>query len=410
MSFKVTCPNCAHEFQSDDAMKTELRNQMVDWQRKKDDEFRVKEQQFQQQMQEKEALAQQAIITEREKIAVQMEQQVRQQLQQDYELQMKHLHKTNAENEEKLRASQQKELYYIQREQEIISKEKELDLTLQTQLLEERNKLTGIIRLEEEAKLKLTEQQTQLKIQELEMKLEQQKKLAEEMKRKAEQGSMQLQGEAQELILEELLRSTFATDMISEVGKGVRGADCIQTVRNSSGQVCGKIIYESKRTATFGADWIEKLKSDMRSQGAELAVLVTHVMPKDMNGFGEKDGVWICNFQEVRLLANVLRQTIMKVYNVSKYQENKGDKMTMIYDYVTGREFSEQIKAVREGFHSMQSSIQRERDQMEKNWKMREKQIEKVLLNLTHISGSIEGLAGADAQDIGLLEEGMDES
>ena len=225
------------------------------------------------------------------------------------------------------------------------------------------------------------------------------------MRRKHEQGSMQLQGEVQELLLENILHHTFPHDKIVPVGKGVRGADCIQTVCNPYGNECGKIIYESKRTANFSADWIDKLKADMRSQGADLAVIVTQTLPKDMERFGEKDGVYICTFAEVKSLAIVLRNSIMEVFKLTRSQEHRGDKMHMLYDYLTGREFGEQWKAIREGFLSMKISIQRERDAMEKLWKAREKQLEKVLLNAAHIRGSVEGIAGSDAVNLNLLED-----
>jgi hypothetical protein len=215
---------------------------------------------------------------------------------------------------------------------------------------------------------------------------------------------MQLQGEVQELILEELLRTNFPFDIISEVGKGVRGADCIQTVRNHFGQECGRIIYESKRTKDFSGDWIEKLKKDMRSSGVDVAVIVTQCYPKGMDCFGEKDGVWICSFEEAKAVAFVLRDTIIKLFTATKNQENKGDKMHMLYDYLTSTEFSEQWKAIREGFMSMKLSIQKERDAMEKLWKAREKQLEKVLLNAAHIRGSIEGIAGTDSIQLNLMD------
>jgi hypothetical protein len=252
------------------------------------------------------------------------------------------------------------------------------------------------------------ETEYQMRMKELEKQLEDQKKLAEEMRRKAEQGSTQLQGEIQELALEEMLKTAYPFDIITEVGKGVRGADCIQTVRNNFGQVCGKIIYESKRTTNFSADWIEKLKADMRSLGAEIAVLVTKTMPKDMECFGIKDGVWICSYGEVKALTNVLRDGIIRIAGAVKSQENKGDKMHLLYDYLTSSEFAEQWKAIREGFMSMKLSIQRERDTMEKLWKAREKQLEKVLLNAAHIRGSVEGISGMDSVDLNLLENGTD--
>lgn len=216
---------------------------------------------------------------------------------------------------------------------------------------------------------------------------------------------MQLQGEVQELILEELLRNAFPFDLIDEVGKGVRGADCIQVVRNNFGQECGKIIYESKRTANFSGDWIDKLKKDMRSACVDVAVIVTQCYPKGMDCFGEKDGVWICSFEEVKAVAYVLRDGIIRLSNATKFQENRGDKMHMLYDYLTGSEFSEQWKAIREGYMSMRISIQKERDAMERMWKSREKQLDKVLLNATHIRGSIEGIAGADSIQLSLTDD-----
>ena len=142
----------------------------------------------------------------------------------------------------------------------------------------------------------------------------------------------------------------------------------------------------------------------MRVLGADVAVIVTQAMPKDMETFGEKDGIWICTFSEVKPLVSVLRDLVMKVYQASKSQENKGDKMTLLYHYLISGEFSEQWRAIREGFMAMKISIQKERDQMEKLWKAREKQLEKVLLNAAHIRGSIEGIAGMDV-DLNLLPE-----
>jgi hypothetical protein len=244
-----------------------------------------------------------------------------------------------------------------------------------------------------------------MKLAEKQKQLEAQIELAQVMKRKAEQGSMQLQGEAQELLLENILQNTFPFDRITPVGKGIRGADCIQAICNPVGQECGKIIYESKRTNAFSVEWIEKLKKDKRSQGADIAVIVTQTLPKDMERFGEKDGIYICTFAEVSSLASILRDTILKVFALTRSQENKGDKMQMLYDYLTSSEFSEQWKAIREGFMSMRLSIQKEREAMEKLWKAREKQLEKVLLNAAHIKGSIEGIAGADAINLNLFED-----
>ncbi|MCR6720357.1 MAG: DUF2130 domain-containing protein [Chitinophagaceae bacterium] len=297
----------------------------------------------------------------------------------------------------------------MRKEQDLKNREAEIEINIQKQLQLEREKLSEEIRKIEEERIAVKEVEFSLKVKELEKQLEDQKKLAEEMKRRAEQGSSQLQGEVQELALEDMLRSSFPFDAVMEVGKGVRGADCIQVVRNNNGIDCGKIIFESKRTKEFSNDWIEKLRADMRSQGADVAVLVTQTFPKDMNQFGERNGVWICSYTEVKSLVFLLREGIVKIATAIKNQENAGDKMHLLYNYLVSAEFAEQWKAIREGFMSMRLSIQKERDAMEKLWKAREKQLEKVLLNAAHIRGSIEGIAGLEDVNLRLLEEGEEE-
>jgi hypothetical protein len=334
-----------------------------------------------------------------------MEESLRRTISSDYENQLKLMENSMKEQDEKLRLSRQRELEFLQKEQALTQKEEELQLELQRKLQEQRNELAEQIRRQENEKFNLKDTEYQLKLKELEKQLDDQKKLADEMRRKAEQGSMQLQGEVQELILEELLRTYFPFDLVTEVGKGVRGADCVQTVRNQFGQECGKIIYESKRTKEFGGDWIEKLKKDMRNTGADVAVIVTQCYPKDMDCFGEKDGVWICSFDEVKPVAYILRDTVIKTSNIMRSQDNKGDKMHLLYDYLLSNEFSEQWKAIREGFLSMRMSIMKEREAMEKLWKAREKQLEKVLLSAAHIKGSIEGIAGSDSIQLSLTDD-----
>lgn len=344
----------------------------------------------------------------KKKIAEQLEAQLRRQLAGDFENKLRLLEQANEENEERLKLARQKELEYLQQQQRLLDKEKQIDIEIQRKLLEARTDLEQQIRRQEIEKLSLKETEHQLQLKELQKQLDDQKKLADEMRRKAEQGSMQLQGEVQELALEELLRSAFPFDAITEVGKGVKGADCIQIIRNKFGQECGRIIYESKRTAAFSIDWIDKLKNDMRSQGADVAVLVTQRLPKDIERFGEKEGVHVCTFADVKALAYVLRESIIKLSTALKSQDNQGDKMQLLYNYLISNEFSEQWKAIREGFLSMRNSIQREREAMEKLWKSREKQLEKVLLNMAHFKGSIEGIAGQEF-NLNLLEDGLDD-
>lgn len=392
MATEIKCPNCGHQFEPNDAIREEvekeLRSKAADWQKKKNEEFQLK------------------LEDEKKKMQEMMEEQIRKNIAADFENKLLLLEKNNKDNEEKLKQARQQQLDFLKKEQDLKNKEAELELSVQVKLQEEREKLSVEIRKLEEQRIAAREMEFQLRMKEMEEKLEAQKKLAEEMKRRAEQGSMQSQGEAQELVLEDLLRSSFPFDKIEEVGKGVRGADCMQTVVNKTGQECGKIIFESKRTKDFGGDWIEKLKADMRSQGADVAVLVTQAFPKDMTSFGEKDGVWICGFAEVKPVVQLLRDGIIKISTAIKSQDNKGDKMHLLYNYLTSPEFAGQWQAIREGFLSMKLSIQKERDAMEKLWKAREKSLEKVLLNAAHIRGSIEGISGTDV-DLNLLGNGM---
>jgi hypothetical protein len=416
MATLIKCPNCGFEFPLEDALndelkesiekeKQQLRQQMLEYKKTKEDELRRKEEDFARQKQLQEDGFQKKLDDELKKKNQQLEESIRKSLSADYENQFRMLKESATENEEKLKEARKKELEFLQREKALRDKESEMELQLQRQLMVERGKMKEQLQKEEHEKMNLKEQEYQLRMREMEKQIEDQKKLVDEMKRKAEQGSMQLQGEVQELLLEEILRSTFPFDKIEEVGKGVRGADCIQAVRNQFGSEAGKIIYESKRTKDFGGDWIEKLKHDMRTLGADVAVIVTQAFPKDMDRFGEKEGVYICSFAEVRSVALLLRNAILKIADTKKSQENRGDKMVMLYDYLIGNEFGEQWKAIREGFMSMKLSIQKERDAMEKLWKAREKQLEKVLLNAAHIKGSIEGIAGADAVNLNLLED-----
>jgi len=385
--------------------KKDLREQMISFTRKKEEEFQKRTADVEKLLGQQQDLFNKKLNEEKKQLQQTMEENLRKSISADFENRLALLQPSNQDHQEKLKLARDKELQFLQREQELKNKEAELELSVQRKLQEEREKIAGEIRSIEEQKTAAKETEHQLRLKEKEKQLDDQKKLIEELQRKAEQGSMQLQGEVQELALESLLQASFPFDMVEPVGKGVRGADCTLTVRNNLGQECGKIIYESKRTKNFEGDWVDKLKHDMRQQGAQLAVLVTRVMPKDMDCFGEKNGVWICDFSEVRALSQVLRDGIIRIFQAARTQQNKGDKMQLLYDYLTGSEFSEQWKAVREGFSTMKTSIQRERDMMEKLWKAREKQLEKVLLNAAHIKGSMEGIAGQDSFNMDLIDD-----
>jgi len=279
-------------------------------------------------------------------------------------------------------------------------------------LKREKDELRDVVVLEKEMefseklkdeKIKIKKQVDEastMKIKELEKQLEVQKELAEEMKRKAEQGSMQLQGEVQEIAIEEMLISLFPFDLISEVGKGVKGADVIQKVRNKTGSECGTILYESKRTKAFSNEWITKLKTDAVASKADICIIVTEAMPEGIDKIGQKDGVWICTFNDFKGLVFVLRESLIKINDAYTSQTNKGEKMQMLYDYLTSTEFRLQVGAIIEGFTELQISYMQEKRAMERIWKQREKQLEKVLLNTNHFIGSVKGITGSSIPDL----------
>ncbi|MBC7830148.1 MAG: DUF2130 domain-containing protein [Chitinophagaceae bacterium] len=415
MATDIKCPECGKIFDVEEVIAGDIEekfkkeyssklqqslNSLTEERKKLHQEQNI----FEEKKKKENELFQQKLIQEKQKIEADLQQQLTRSITSDFEHKLKMLEQNNHDQEEKLKLARQKELEFMQKENQLKNKEAELEISIQRKLQEERVKLSEDIRAIEEQKIAARETEFQLRMRELESQLEVQKKLAAEMTRKAEQGSMQLQGETQELLLEEILREHFPFDSIVEVGKGVEGADCMQIVRNGVGTECGKIIFESKRAKSWNNIWVEKLKTDMRNKQADLAILVTQSFPKGMNCFGERDGVWICSFKEVTGLTTALRNAIIRIADTRKSEENKGEKMQMLYNYLTGIEFRQHIEAIVEGFMSMKISISKERVQMEKLWKEREKQLEKVLLNTSGMYGSIKGIAGSSVNTIPLLE------
>jgi len=215
---------------------------------------------------------------------------------------------------------------------------------------------------------------------------------------------MQMQGEIQELALEEILRGLFPYDGVEPVAKGAAGADVIQSVNNEFQQQCGKIIYESKRTKAFSDSWTDKLKTDMMNTGSNLAVIVTEALPKEMNRFGKKDGVWICGFNEIRSVALILREMLIREYTALSSISNKGDKMELLYQYLTSDNFRQRVECIVGGFCSIKEQLDNEKRAMQKIWKEREKQLEVVIGNTIDMYGSIKGIAGNAIGTVQALE------
>lgn len=310
---------------------------------------------------------------------------------------MNEYEKIITDQKQSIELMKRKELDLLNLQRELKDNEERMKLDMEKQMLDKEKEIR-------EKAVRIEQEKNELRNRELEKQLDVQKKLIDELKKKAEQGSQQLQGEVQELAIEDFLRLNFPFDKIIEVKKGEHGADAIHIVINNLQQDCGKIIYESKRTQAFNEKWIEKLREDQKNSGSEIAVIVTESMPKDMDRFGLRNGVWVCGFQEIKSLAFVLREMLLMTHSVKLVQENKGDKMELLYNYLTSNEFRQQVEAIVEGFTSMQNDLIKEKIAMEKLWSSREKQIRKVLLNTSSMYGSIKGLAGNSLGNIKALE------
>jgi len=404
----IKCPECGHQFDISDVLynqvEHELKQQFETQLKQERDKFRAESEKIRRQGEqlEKDRAEQQETIEKAikdrlqqekraltEKISIQMREEQADQVKalqdelQDKTKQVKELHKAEAAIER------------LKREKaEVESKaEAEMERKLSQSLAEERRK----IRESEEEK-------SEKKVAERDQIIHQMKEQMEIMKRKAEQGSMQLQGEVQELIIEDWLSANYPLDTIEEIKKGARGADCLQTINTRSAVNCGKIYYESKRAKAFQPAWIEKFKADIREKGANIGVLVTETLPADMTRMEFREGIWICSFLEFKGLSNVLRESIISMHRVVSQQENRGDKMSLVYDFLTSNEFRLQVEAIVEGFTQMKIDLDSEKRAMASIWKKREKQIDKVLLNTSDMYSSIKGIAGNAVPAVRQLE------
>lgn len=401
---KIKCPNCAHEFDVEEALSGKMQAHFkAEYERKvaeqaeifnKERSILAKEKEEFEQKKEKEN----ELFKEKLELRLVKEsEKIQKQTNEAFEQQLKALQQENEKKKEENRALRAQEIDLLKRENELKEKAEDLKLNVQKELLEKQTEI------EDKAKAKEREAMA-LKEKEYQKQLDDQKKLIDEMKRKAEQGSMQMQGEVQELALEELLRNAYPFDDIDEVAKGVRGADCIQTVINSLQQNCGSIVYESKRTKNFSNDWINKLKQDQINCKADIAVIVTETFPPEMDRFGEKNGVWICGFNEVKSVSLVLRALLLKTQSIKSSDENKGDKMELLYSYLTSNEFVQNINRIIENYDSMIQQLNYEKKAAFKNFATREKQIWGVQENINVLFGSIKGIAGNELSTSAILE------
>jgi hypothetical protein len=412
MSTPITCPTCKTKFNLEEVLtedveksiKEKYENQnkeLVAQLKLKEEAFAIEQKKFEENKKKENDLFKERLDKATALAQQTMEIEIRKKMEDEQKAKMDFYAKQQAENEEKLKSLQNKELEVLKlnkllKDQEaatvhLLDKQKfELEIQL-------RDKITEDLQ-------KTAEQKYEFKLKELEQKLSQQTKLIDEQKRKMEQGSMEQQGEIQENMVKEKLTSLFPFDEITDVAKGKKGADIIQTIRNSNGVVCGQIIYESKNTKNWSNEWAEKLQGDVREQKADMGVLISQVLPKHIKNIGKEKSIWICSYAEFEGVAAMLREAVIAVFESKQSQENKGDKMIQLYDYLNGNDFKQKWEAILIGFGNMKKSIDRQRIFYNNTLAEQEQIANSIIINANNFLGSIKGISGSSMDEMRMLE------
>ena len=299
--------------------------------------------------------------------------------------------------DEKLAQAQQAQVELIKKQRELDDAKRELELTVAKRVQD------GLIEVRQQAK-KEAEDEQKLKVLEKEQTIAAMQKQIEDLKRRAEQGSQQLQGEVQELELENLLRLKFPFDTIEPVPKGEFGGDVLHRVFANSGQCGGTLLWEFKRTKNWSDAWLVKLRDDQRAAKAEAAIIVSHTLPKGVETFELIEGVWVTHPRAALPVAMILRQSLLEIALARQSSEGQQSKTEMVYQYLTGPRFRQRVEAIVEAFSTMQEDLDKERKAIMKQWTKREQQIERVMQATVGMYGDLQGIAGKSLQEI----EGLD--
>ena len=393
----IKCPNCGTEINVSDVLFHQVQEQLKkEYDAKaaaKDQEYQAKEMKLQQAqnslIKAQEAMQEQVDTTVNARLSEQkskLEASLRAQIDMDKNEQVKAL-----ENELNQKSEQVKEfnktkamVSQLQREKDELKEfiEAESELKFNAMLVQEKEK----IRATESEKNKLDVQKRDKLIDDLTKRLE-------DAQKRLEQGSNKLQGEVKEIELRDYLKQAFPIDAIDDVKNGVRGADVIQVVKNNIGLPIGTILYERKQTLNFSEGWISKLNDDGRTSKVDVCVLVTRAMPKDNNETHLRDGVWVCTFDDLPLLTILLRDGLTKQSAALVVQENKGDKMTMLYDYLLSNDFKNHILGILDAFKKMDKAVRKEKEDMVKRLAERESHIWQAKNSILSFWGRVDGIA-----------------
>lgn len=399
-SDNIACPECGTEIEITAALSTQLgeklRKEFEAKQRDREREFADREAALNAQQEavgkEKESLDQEIaarLASEREKLRAEEAAKAKEQV--TVELQDKDTELASAR--EQLKLAQQSELDLRKKARELEEAKEQLDLTLARKLDEERAKIR-------ESAKKEVDEERQFKDAEKDKLIGDLKQQIGELKRKSEQGSQQLQGEVLELGLEDLLSRHFPYDNIVPVPKGVHGGDVLQEVHDQAGYACGAILWESKRTKNWSDAWLAKLRDDQRAAKAQIAVLVSIEMPKEIQTFSSVDGVWVTSWACALGIAQALREGLLEVAHAKQAMDGQQGKMELLYNYLSGPEFRHRVDGIAEAFVTMKSDLESEKRSMQRIWAKREKQLERAIVSTSGMYGDLQGIVGRSLPEI----------
>lgn len=378
---KIICPNCKNEIEISQAIEHKIQEEVLE---KAHAKYRE----------------------ELEKQKKEIEDKAEKRIKDELELKFKDSQNALDESKEQNRGLRDQLLEITKQLRFLKQKDEERELEMQKKLTLEREKI-------QEEIVKVEKERFGLEIAEVKKQLDDTKKALEDAQRKAAQKSQQLQGEILELELEKLLHDSFPQDEVEPVAKGVSGADIKQIVKSPRGIVCGVILWESKRTKEWSDKWLVELKKDLRAQKANIPVIVSTALPKDArDGFGNKDGVFICSYQLVLPIAALLRKNLLELEYQKLVSLNRESKSDILYSYIINHEFKQQLEILIESYKAIVDQIVKERMVFEKSWKQRETQAQRIVMSVANIVGNIQGKIGASMLTIkGLeLENGIDNS
>jgi hypothetical protein len=402
----IKCPSCGSDIPLTEALsgqikeglrsEYELKARQLELEiRKREDEIKKRLSEVEESKKSVDEMVARKLLTERAKLS----EEARKKALEQVDTELRDLREERASKDKLLDESRKKELELLRRNRQIEEEKKALELEAARKLDAERDKIR-------QSALEMFSEEHRLRDLEKDKKIADMLRNIEELKRRGEQGSMQSQGEVLELDLEAMLRARFPMDAIEPVAKGVRGADIIQRVYTRTGQLCGSIAWESKRTKAWNDEWVVKLKDDQREMKADLAVIVTEVLPKGITAFGQVDGVWVTAVPLAGCVADTLRENLTQVSLARLSAVGKNEKMEAIYGYLSGPEFRQRVEGIVEAFSAMREGLEAEKRAMMKIWAKREKQIERVTTNTTGMYGDMQGIIGSTLPEIKLLELG----